>query len=173
MPPSTSTRENALANVVTTLEAVETGSTYNFTIDKVARTDGPFFIWLDDSYQTLAFVEEGLTSWKDITHGGLHMATVEVFVQMATQYQPDHDGHPFLMSTDPKSTFRSKLIGDAVRALMADRQRGGYARYGFILTDDAPINLDEIDTEGVWRAAGWVAHELRFEMSIQVDEDSP
>src|SRR3990172_1932328 len=91
MPPSTSTRENALANVVSTLEAVETGSTYNFTIDKVARTDGPFFIWLGDTYRTLAFVEEGLTSWKDVTHGGLHMATIEVFVQIATRYEPDHE----------------------------------------------------------------------------------
>lgn len=173
MPPSASTRENALANVKTTLEAVVTGASYNFTIDKVARIDGPFFIWLEAGYKTLAFIEEGLTSWLAVTHSGLWQATVEVFVQIATRYEPDAEGNPFEMSTDSKSTIRSKLIGDVVTALMADRTRGHNAKLGFLLTDDAPLLLDEISQDGVWQSSGWVAHELRFEMSVEVNEGAP
>ena len=100
------------------------------------------------------------------------MATIEVFVQMATKYEPDST-IPWEATTSSKSTLRSKLIADAVRALMADRTRGHNAKLGFILTDDAPINLDEIEMNGKWLSDGWVAHELRFEMSIEVNQASP
>lgn len=172
MPPAVSVRENALLNIVSTLEAVAAGANYNFTFEKVARVDGPFFQYLDESHNTLAFVEEGLTSWQPRTHSGLWMATIEVFIQVATAYEPDSN-IPWEMTTDPKSTIRSKLIADVVRALMADTTRGHYAKLGFLLTDDAPINLDGIDLDGRHLSDGWVAHELRFEMSIEVDEDAP
>lgn len=172
MPPSTSVRENALANVASTLAAITSGASYNYTVDKVARIDGPFFQYLDENYGTLAFVEEGQTSWTSTTHSGLWMATVEVFIQMAARYEPD-SVVPWEMTTDSKSTIRSKLVADAVRALMADRKRGGYAKLGFLLTDDAPINLDMIEIEGRWIGDSWVAHELRFEMSCEIAQGTP
>lgn len=167
MPPAVSTRENALANLVTTLEAVEAGANYNYTIEKVGRIDGPFFIYLDQTYRTLAFVEEGNSSWALDRHDGTWLVTVEVFVQVARVYE-DEDVPPW-DATETKSTIRSKMIGDVVKALLASNTRGGYAKRGFIVTDDAPLYApEEYDPEG-----RWVAHEIRFEMAIEVDESTP
>lgn len=176
MPPSTSTRENALANIKTTLEAVVSGSSYNYTMDEVHRIDGPFFSYLEFvAGDTVAFIEEGQSSWVRETQGGLHLVTVEVFVSVARRYQPPPD-NPLLYTTENKSTIRSKLIADVVRALEADYIRGGYAKRGFYPTDDGPQNLDYLD-EGedgpVWILEPWVAHEIRFEMAMEVDESAP
>lgn len=165
--PSTSVRENALANVRSTLAAVTAGASYNFTIDKCARIDGPFFQYLDDNYKTLAFVEEGLTSWLPQTHDGLWLATIEVFVQVATKYEPDTP-NPFEQTTDTKSTLRSKMEQDVTKALLTDPLRGQYAKFGTRVTDSAPINLDLIGEDGRWLTDKWTAYEIRFEVGVEV-----
>ncbi len=176
MPPSTSTRENALANIKTTLEAVTAGSSYNYTIGEVYRADGPFFAYLDDVQSaTVAFIEEGQSSWAPDTHGGKWLVTLEVFIGIAHRYEPN-DERPLVNTGDSKSTIRSKMVADVIAALLADNIRGGAAERGFTVTDDGPQNLDDIeDGENgpTWFLSPWVAHEIRFEMAMIVDESSP
>lgn len=171
MPPSASPRENALAEIVSTLEAVTTGASYNYTINKVAQGDGPFFIWLTDEvdrlgHKTVCFVEEGQSSWLPETHDGKYVVTLEVFVQAATKFKPEHP-NPFLNGSTTKSQVRSRLIADVSKALLADSILGGTAVRGIEITDDAAINLDGIDADGVWAPSPWVAHELRFEVALE------
>ncbi len=165
-----------MKNIKTTLEAVAEGSSYNFSIDEVHRVDGPFFAYLDDvgGADTVVFIEEGQTSWTVDTHDGKWLAVLEVFIGVARRYEPDAESP--LTSTIAKSTIRSKLVADVMSALLADDNRGGFASRGFRLTEDGPQNLDDIvDGEGgpVWELVPWVAHELRFEMAMIVDEASP
>jgi hypothetical protein len=171
MTQATSKIESALEDVRTTLEDIS-GSSYNYPVETAVRVDGPFFQYLDDNYKTMAFVEEGLISWVHETHGGNLMATLEVFVQIATKYEPDSD-NPSLMTTPSKSTIRMDLLQDGIKALMADKNRGGFSNGRFFITDSAPINLDEISQSGVWQTSGWAAYEMRFEMSVDVSEAAP
>lgn len=169
--PSTSKRELVLADIETTLEAVAASSSYNFTIDRATRLDGPFFIWLDSVEENVAvFVEEGGTAHGLDTHGGLHLSSMEVFIDIAVRYEPD-DTSPLEQTTEGKSTIRSKMIGDIIKAMLADHTRSQNA-LTTRLTDDAPVNLDVVDDDK-WYPSDWVAHELRFEVDYEMNEASP
>ena len=170
--PSTSKRELALADIETTLEAVSAGSSYNYTIDRATRLDGPFFVWLDSVEENVAvFIEEGGTAHGLDTHDGLHLSSMEVFIDIAVRYEPDSTS-PLEQTGDSKSTIRSKMIGDIIKAMLADHTRSR-AAIRTRLTDDGPVNLDFIGDDDKWHPADWVAHELRFEVDYEMNEASP
>ena len=169
MPPATSTRENALAALKTTLAAVAKGAAYNYTFDDVLRLDGPWWERVDiDNYggNTIVFVEEGETAHEPETQDGKYVSTMEVFIDAITRYKPDSD-NPLQQTTEVKSTIRSKLLGDLVKSVMANDSLDGNAEYGVWIKDDAPITVDLIDQER------WTGVFTRFEVKYQLDEDAP
>lgn len=169
MPPATSTRENALAALKTTLAAITKGSAYNYTFDDVLRLDGPWWerVPLDEyGGKTILFIEEGETAHEPHQQDGVYLSTMEVFIDAITRYNPDSD-NPLKQTTEVKSTIRSKLLGDVVKAVMSNDSLDGNAKRGVWITDDAPITVDLIDQER------WTGVFTRFEVKYFLDEDAP
>lgn len=164
--PAATARELVLEDIRTTLQAISVGSEYNYQPDKVTRIRGPFFFYLDASLDMMYFVEVGTTRHTLDTQDGLWVATMEVYIIGAKRYQTDNP-NPVLRTGEQESTISSRIFGDVTKALLTTHTRNENARQT-ILTDDTPVDAPEIE-----EIIGWAAHEFRFDVEFEYQEDAP
>ncbi len=169
MAPSTTARENCLANIASTLAALTSGAEYNYTPNVTVRTGKPFYDLLDRSLTADAlmyFIEDGVSNHYVEALGGMWAAEMEVFITAAKRHQPD-DPNPITATTENESTVASKLYGDVEKALLTTYKRGDYGLLT-LLTHDAPVR--DPDSEEL---SGWVVHEFRFIILYEYDQAAP
>jgi len=164
--PATTARELVLEDIRTTLLGIDVGSEYNYKPDKVTRIRGPFFLYLDSSLDLMYFIEVGTTRHMLDTQDGLWLATMEVYVTAAKRYQTDSP-NPVMRTGEQESTISSRLFGDVIKALLTTHTRNEHARQT-VLTDDIPVDAPEIE-----EIIGWAAHEFRFDVEFEYQEDAP
>ena len=138
----TSTRENIIANVKSTLEAVATTNGYNYTLS--GRVHRFLKHWDDCNEFPQVFVSDGEET-KDYSENPI----VDCFLTVVIRGY-EHD-------TTDASTKINNLIEDIEKALAVDYTRGGYA----VNTTPVSIATDE----------GWLTphglFEYRFEIFYQ------
>lgn len=169
MAPSTTARENCLANIASTLAALTAGADYNYTPNVTVRTSIPFYELLDTSLAgdgLMYFIEDGVTNHSVLALGGIFAGEMEVFITAAIRHQPD-DPNPITATTTNESTIVGKLYGDIEKALHTTYQRGG-AGLLTTLTHDAPVRDPDIE-----ELEGWVVHEFRFIILYEYDQAAP
>lgn len=169
MAPSTTARENCLANIASTLAGLNKGDDYNYTPNVTVRTSIPFYDLLDLSLEgdgLMYFIEDGVSNHLVEALGGMWAAEMEVFITAAKRHKQD-DPNPITAITDNESTVASRLYGDVAKALLTTYRRNGYGLLT-LLTHDAPVRDPDVE-----ELEGWVIHEFRFIILYEYDQAAP
>lgn len=131
--PTTSLRESIVENLKTTIEAIESGSSYFTTVRRVLRgvepvrnlTETPT-IWIWDTVET-----------KELDNISQYHCTLQIdVIAMSTAYE----SRPQLMT---------QLLHDVEKAVMADITRGGYAIDTKITGNEAFLEVEAEPLVGI------------------------
>jgi len=151
MPPSASTRENILANIKTTLAAIVTGATYNYTPGEVFIGLKRFSELSDEKFPAYYIAGADEDRKNNTNTNFVSDLTVSV-----VGYVKATD------SSEPEELERqvSRAVADITKSLYLDITRGGYST----LTEITTVDTDK----GAWVPIGGFEIQVRTQYRSSV-----
>lgn len=156
--PAESTTEQIASALQTRLAAIEAGSTYWYTPEKVARCAYFDEAWLSGLEGPVYLIRPGEEQIAEANTGQMRTDT-EFFVLVAVQDE-NATGNPFDVQESgatAQTTLVNRCIRDVIVSLMSDVQLGGLALNVFENAADV--------TRDFFVSGRWLCAEIRFTVS--------